>query len=174
MGHRTSDKVMNLRAFLSVAVIVTALSCAAVTQAEATDDPLAGFAPFIGGQWHMEGSYTELEWGVGRRAVNARSYFVVDGQAKLVSEGFWYWHPGEQQIKGVFTAIDMPVELFLYTIRFDGDTMIGDLMAYGSNGKETPFVEKWKLEDGTTFLWTLTSETPDGQEQSMRGTYKRQ
>ncbi len=165
---------MNLNIFLGFAIIIAALSCAGDARAEVAEDPLAGFAPFIGGQWHLEGSYTELEWGVGRRAVNARSYFLVDGQPKLVSEGFWYWHPGEQRINGVFSAIEMPVVLFLYTIRFEGNAMIGDLRAYGSDGKETQFVETWKLEDNSHFSWTLTSEMADGQEQTMSGTYTRQ
>lgn len=165
---------MNLRTFFAISVIMAALFFATEVRSEPDDDPLAGFAPFIGGQWHLDGSYTELEWGVSRRAVNARNYFLVDGQAKLVSEGFWFWHPGEQQIKGVFTAIDMPVVLFLYTTRFEGDAMIGDLRAYASNGKETVFVETWKLEDDSHFSWTLTSETADGEVESMSGTYTRQ
>ncbi len=165
---------MNLKSFLAFGVIVATLFSVSDVRAEAAEDPLAAFAPFIGGQWHLDGSYTELEWGVGRRAVNARSYFVVDGQAKLVSEGFWFWHPGEQQIKGIFTAIDMPVVLFLYTTRFEGDAMIGDLRAYAASGKETVFVETWKLEDDSHFAWTLSSETADGEEQSMSGTYTRQ
>jgi len=165
---------MNSKTFFLPGAILAALLFASDARPEATEDPLAGFAPFIGGQWHLEGSYSELEWGVSRRAVKARNYFVVDGQPKLVSEGFWFWHPGEQQIKGVFTAIDMPVVLFLYTTHFEGDTMIGDLRAYAANGKETEFIETWKLEDDSHFAWTLSSETADGQEQSMSGTYTRQ
>lgn len=165
---------MNLKLFLVFGLVFSVPVFASDTRTESAEDPLAGFAPFIGGQWHLDGSYTELEWGVGRRAVNARNYFVVEGQAKLVSQGFWYWHPGEQQIKGVFTAIDMPVVLFLYTTRFEGNAMIGDLRAYAPSGKETRFVETWKLEGDSQFAWTLTSEMPDGQEQTMSGTYNRQ
>ncbi len=164
---------MKLMRIYGFSAILATLLMAGDARPEATENPLEPFAPFIGGQWHLEGSYTELEWGVGRRAVNARSYFVIDGQAKLVSEGFWYWHPGEQQIKGVFTAIDMPVVLFLYTARFEGDAMILDLRAFAASGKETKFVETWTPEDDAHFAWSLTSETADGQEQTMSGTYTR-
>ncbi len=34
---------------------------------------LAQFAPFIGGQWHLDGSYTELEWGVYAAVESANS-----------------------------------------------------------------------------------------------------
>ena len=155
---------------------VLMLACALLATtaaAEPADNPLASFAGFVGGRWYLEDSYMELEWGVGQRSVSARSYFTVNGESKLVSEGFWYWHPGERRIRGTFTAIDMPVVLFLYMARFEGDTMIGDLVAYGPNGKETKFVETWKLEDEARFTWKLSSETPDGQELSMDGTYIR-
>lgn len=70
-------------------MVLTVLFYAGDAQSDTSHDPLAGFSPAIGGQWHLAGSYTELEWGVGRRGVNARRYFVVDGQPKLVSEGAW-------------------------------------------------------------------------------------
>jgi len=164
---------MNLKTFFYAGVIMATLFFSSAARPEPAQDPLAGFVPFIGGQWHMEGSYTELEWGVSRQSVKARSYFVVDGHSKLVSEGFWYWHPGERQIKGIFTAIDMPVVLFVYTMRFEGAAMIGDLKAFAANGKETEFIETWKLVDDSHFAWTLSSMTADGQEQSMSGTYTR-
>ena len=90
-------------------------------------DHLAPFEQLIGGQWYLEGSYQEFEWGVGRRSVRSRSYFIIEGEPKLVSEGIWFWHPGERQIRGVVTAIDMPVVFFDYTTRFEGNRMVSDL-----------------------------------------------
>ena len=121
-----------MRLFLLMACALLATN----TAAQPDENPLAPFAGFIGGRWYLEDSYMELEWGVGQRSVNARNYFIVNSEPKLVSQGFWYWHPGERQIRGIFTAIDMPVVLFLYAARFEGDTMIGDLRAYGPDGKE--------------------------------------
>ena len=135
--------------------------------------PLQGFERLMGGQWHLDESYQEFEWGVGRQSVRARSYFAVDGQPKLVSEGYWYWHPGEKQIKGLFTAIDMPVVLFEYTTRFEGSTMVNDLTTFAANGNETTFAETWEFVDDMQFEWKLTSELSDGAAAVMSGTYVR-
>ena len=136
-------------------------------------DPLAPFERLAGGEWHLEGSYQVFEWGVGRQSVKARSYFVVEGKPRLVSEGLWFWHPGEAKIKGIFTAIDMPVNFFDYTTRFEGNKMVNTLRAYAPGGKETVFEETWEFTDESHFEWKLMSETPDGMQQQMSGTYTR-
>ena len=138
-----------------------------------SDDHLAPFERFIGGQWHLDESYQELSWGVGRRSVRARSYFVVDGEPKLVGEGSWFWHPGEERIKGVFTAVDMPVVLFVYTTRFEEGKMVSDLRAYDADGNESVFVEIWELDAEGNRVWKLLQETPDGLREVMGGTYVR-
>lgn len=158
----------------SVMVVATTANSQDAKTGHSSANPLQPFERLIGGQWHLGESYQELEWGVGRQSVRARSYFVVAGEAKLVSEGIWYWHPGEQQIKGLFTAIDMPVSLFDYITRFEGDTMVNDLRAYGTSGKETVFAETWKFTDDNHFEWTLTSVLADGSEAVMSDTYTRQ
>lgn len=160
-------------AAVSVMLITSSAISQDVTTGQSSTNPLQPFERLIGGQWHLGESYQELEWGVGRQSVKARSYFVIAGEAKLVSEGVWYWHPGEQQIKGLFTAIDMPVVLFDYTTRFEGDTMVNDLRAYATNGKETIFRETWKFTDDTHYEWKLTSVMPDGSEAVMSDTYTR-
>jgi hypothetical protein len=140
---------------------------------QSTFDPLAPFERLIGGQWHLEGSYQEFEWGVGRRSVKARSYFAADGEPKLVSEGVWFWHPGERQIKGFFTAINMPVVLFDYTTRFEENRMVNDLRAYGPEGSVKVYVETWDFRDDGQFVWKLLQETPEGLKEVMGGTYRK-
>ena len=162
---------MTNRMFLLIIFAAVALGLAA--SANSQSNPLQPFERLIGGQWHLENTSQEFEWGVGRQSVKARSYFITDGQAKLVSEGAWYWHPGLQQIKGVFTAIDMPVVVFDYTTHFDGDTMRNDLKAYAESGKETVFEETWQFVGDSQFEWKLTSTLDDGTEASMIGTYIR-
>lgn len=136
-------------------------------------NPLAPFERLIGGRWYLEGSYQEFEWGVGRRSIKARSYFIVEDEPKLVSEGIWFWHPEEKQIKGVFTAIDMPVEIFEYTSRFEGNSLLSELVAYSAEGGKSRYAEEWEFVDETHFVWTLSIETPDGLRQEMGGTYSR-
>jgi hypothetical protein len=134
---------------------------------------LAGFERLIGGRWHLEGSYQEFEWGVGRRSVRARSFFLVEGKPRLVSEGTWFWHAGEGKVKGIFTAIDMPVELFEYTTRFEGNSIVSDLVAYTADGGRSAYTETWEFLDDAHFQWTLFAVTPDGPRKEMGGTYSR-
>jgi hypothetical protein len=145
----------------------------AADTAPATANPLAPFERLIGGRWHLEGTYQEFEWGVGKRSVKSQSYFVIDGKPKLVAEGMWFWHPGEQQIKGVFTAIEMPVEYFDYTTRFEGNKMVNDLRSYDAKGVETVYVETWEFTDDTQFVWKLMTKTPDGLQEMMSGTFSK-
>lgn len=135
--------------------------------------PLAPFARLVGGQWWLGESYQEFEWGVGRRSVRARSYFIVDGTPRLVSEGSWFRHPGRQQIRGFFTAIDMPVALFEYTTRFEQDRMVSELRAFDPDGGETRYLEILTFTSESQFVWKLFRPTPDGLEEEMGGTYTR-
>lgn len=165
------------RSSLPLLLAVVCLSICAGSYAEdgdsAMSDPLADFERIIGGQWRLEGSHQEFEWGVSRRSVVGRSYFDVDGATKLVSEGLWYWHPGEEKIRGVFTAVDMPVDLFDYTTRFEDDQMISELIAYAADGTRTTYVETWTFTDDSHFVWTLLRETADGLVKEMEGLYTR-
>lgn len=135
-------------------------------------NPLAPFERLIGHEWHLEGSVQVLDWGAGKQSVVARSYFEVDGERRLVSEGLWYWHPGDEQIRGVFTAIMMPVSLFEYTTRFEGDTMINDLVTFTPEGKREEHRETWVIADDS-YEWTLFAKTDDGEKKSMGGTFVR-
>lgn len=170
---------MKSRTFIVLVVIVVILVMPLYVHGQDEDaqqsasNPLAPFERLIGGQWYLQGSYQEFEWGVGRQSVKSRSYFIVDGKPKLVSEGIWFWHPGEKQIKGFFTAIDMPVVFFDYTTRFEENRMVNDLRSYGSKGNESVYVEIWDFTGDTRFVWSLLRKTPDGLKEQMGGTYTR-
>lgn len=138
-----------------------------------TTNPMQAFEQLIGGEWHLDGSYQVFEWGPGRQSVRSRSYFLVEGEAKLVSEGMWYWHPGEGTIKGIFSAVDMPVALFEYVTRFEGNTMRSDLRTFSSDGTEEVFVETFEFTDDSHYVWKLLQDTPDGPTEIMSGTYSR-
>jgi len=170
---------MKMSGMFAVTIAVIALSMAMSANSQQDDtaptssNPLQPFERLIGGQWHLEDTYQEFEWGVGRKSIKARSYLVIAGEAKLVSEGAWFWHPAEKVIRGAFTAIQMPVVFFDYTTRFEGNTMFNELKAYAENGKETIFSETWEFVDDAQFEWKLTSVMPDGSEAMMSGTYVR-
>ena len=75
------------------------------------------------------------------------------------------------QIKGAFTAIDMPVVFFDYTALFEGNKMVADLTAFDAQGVETAYVETWEFTDEAHYVWKLLSETPDGLQEVMGGTF---
>ena len=139
-------------------------------EAEAAD-PLAPFERLIGGQWEAEGSFQKFEWGVGGLSVKTQSFFLVEGEPKLVSEGLWLWHPGEQKLKGYVTAMDMPVSFFDYTTRVDGDTMVHDLRSFSSTGEPSTYQEIWRFIDDTHYEWSLFQVSEAERTKIMGGTY---
>ncbi len=170
---------MNTRYLLALAVVAIAISMPESARLETetsnslAGNPLAKFERLIGGQWHLEESYQEFEWGAGKRSVKAKSYFLVEGKPKLVSEGIWFWHPGAKEVRGIFTAVGMPVELFEYTTHLKSDSIVSDLAAYSSQGLKTVYTESWQFSDDAHFEWTLFVETPNGPQKEMWGTYTR-
>ncbi len=158
---------------LSVLVMGLFLLFSMVVAQESSDDdnPLAPFAVLIGGQWHLEDTYQEFIWGPGKMSVNGRSYQMKDGEPTLVGEGFWFYHPGEQAIKGYFVGTGMGVDVFDYTTRFEDGNMLNDLTTYGDYGGE--WEEVWEFTGDDTFVWTLYQKTPDGPSEMMSGTYQR-
>lgn len=166
-----------LRTLLIVGVVVAvAAPPGAVTQEAAKrgeQNPLAPFDRLIGGEWHLGSSYQEFEWGLGMRSVKSRSYFVENGVPRLVSEGIWFWHPGEGEIRGIFTAVDMPVVFFDYTTRFEEDRMISGLRSFDASGTESAYVEIFDLAGQDRYEWRLMADTSEGRREVMSGTYTR-
>jgi hypothetical protein len=137
------------------------------------DDPLAPFAAFVDGRWHLDGSSQELRWGPGRRSVLARGYLAADGEDRLVSQGMWFWHPGEQRIVGYFTAVDMTPDFFAYVVRFEGAVMVGDVIGYSRDGEPRRYVERWEPLDADRFRWSLREVTDTGEQQTYDAVYTR-
>ncbi len=139
----------------------------------AAPNPLLPFDRLIGGSWQLGNSTSEFEWGVGKRSVRGRSYLTIEGERILVSEGSWYWHPGSKQIRGSFTAINMPVVLFEYTTGFEGDTLFHDLLSYDQAGTEFRYLETWQFTDDSHYVWTLFEKTDDGNVEQMNAIYEK-
>lgn len=137
------------------------------------EERLGPFAQLIGGEWHLGNSYQVFEWGVGKLSVKSKSYFIIEGTPKLVSEGSWFWHPGERKVKGNFSAIQMPAELFEYLTHFEDNKMVNELKTYAADGKQEVYTEIWEFLDETNFRWTLYSKTGPEPTKIMEGTYQR-
>ena len=130
-------------------------------------NPLTPFARLIGGEWYYDGkdgAYTHhhFEWGVGQKTVISRSYAPDNNGEVLVSEGFWFWHPAEQTIKGYHIAIGMPVEVFEYTTTFEGNKMVSELRATNPEGAVANHIETWQFTDEDHYVCTVDNKTPAG------------
>jgi hypothetical protein len=121
----------------------------------------------------MEGSYQVFEWAVGGKAIRARSYFATDDAPVLVGEGAWFWHPGDGVIRGYQLAEGMGLDLFDYRSRWEGDTLVSDLVAYDAEGVASEYHETWEFAGRDAYEWTLYAKTPDGMQKAMGGTFTR-
>ncbi|MDX1637295.1 MAG: hypothetical protein R3281_04960 [Balneolaceae bacterium] len=130
-------------------------------------DPLSKFEQFIGGEWEMDGSVQVYEWGVGKQSIRARSYSVNGSERNLVAEGTWYWHPATKQIRGIFTAVNMPFTLLEYRSEFrDNSTLVSTFTAYDSSGTTATYRELMWTQNDSTYLWELWQNS-DGSEQKI-------
>ena len=134
----------------------------------AAETPLEAFGALVVGEWEAEDSRHVLEWGVARKVVRSSSYFKVEGEWTLVSEGLWFWDARQEQVRGVAVATGMPVELFEYRSKIRENEVVHELDAQGPAGGK--FVERWKFGGGE-YRWTL--ESPQGGEPIMGGTFQR-
>ena len=136
-------------------------------------NPLEPFTQLIGGEWHLEGSYQVFEWGVGKKSIISKSYFIIDEKPQLVSEGTWFWHPGIEKVKGYFTAVMMPAELFDYTSYFENDMMVSELITYDQAGKKSNYLETWQFIDNDHYIWTLFTSNNGDKQKLMGGEFTR-
>ena len=134
---------------------------------------LAPFTRLVGGEWHLGDSYSTFEWGVGNQSIISKGYFMNEGSPTLVSEGIWFWHPGEKKIKGFSTAIGMPIAFFDYTTYSNGNILEHRLKCYTAKGEEQNYMETWEFTDANSYVWTLYAIVPEGKTKVMDGTYLR-
>lgn len=139
-------------------------------------NPLQSFESIIGGEWWLgEESYQTFEWGVGNLSVKGESYFVINGEHVKVSDGEWFYHPGENKIRGFFNAKNMPINFFDYETSFDDKgNMINSIIGFGSMGNGLTFHETWEFTSENSFIWTLSTIGEDGSlTEMMKDTYNR-
>lgn len=118
-------------------------------------EPLKPFEQFIG-EWKLDNAVQVFEWGVGKTSVMGKSYRLDSDKSRtLISEGMWFWHPGEQKVKGFFMAINMPVVFFDYTTRFQDRKMVSELSSFDKTGNKSSYTEWMELQSDSTYKWTL-------------------
>ena len=135
-----------------------------------TNESLAAFGALVVGSFEANDSRHEYEWGIDGRVIRSRSYFKSDEGWTLVSEGMWFWDPGESIVRGAVVAIDMPVDLFEYRSVVEDDEIVHELMAHGAQGGR--FIERWVFDDDG-YRWTLERPSDESTERLMSGAYRR-
>lgn len=155
---------------LALSLLLPCLDAATASE-EAPANPLAPFERLVGGEWHFGNQYQVYEWGLGQRSIHARGYQVVDGEAKLVSDGLILYHPGEQSLVGYIVAEGMGIDVFDYHMTFEGDRMVGTLKTFGQLTGE--FEEIWEFTDESHYEWSLFQATLEGKVEMMKGTFER-
>ena len=161
---------------LLIGIVLASVSAVAFGLGESQPpDELRPFEQLVGGAWYLEtgDSYHVFEWGVGRRSVHSRSYFVSEDGDQLVSEGTWFWHPGADAIKGYATAIEMGIDVFEYTTWFEQDVAVHELRTWGPMAGDAPMRETWSFTDADHYEWALLEDRGDGFERIMGGRYER-
>ena len=160
------------RSWLAAALLLIALPASAAAQEMRPE--LAPLARLVGGSWHFGAdTYHTFTWGVGRQSVISKSYFVLPDGDKLVSEGTFFYHPGEGTLKAYAVAIDMGLDYFEYTIEARGDTLVMGLEVFGPEAGDKPLREVWVFTGDDHYIWTLFQEEEGGWERWMGGLYER-
>lgn len=143
---------------------------AAVPQTTAAGSDLEAFGALVVGTWEAADSRHVLEWGVGRRVIRSRGYFLIDGDWMLVSEGIWYEDRDAARIRGVVLAVEMPIDRFEYSTVVNGSEVVHELVAHGEAGGR--YRETWTF-DGSGYRWMVAKIGTDGLEPMMKGSYRR-
>ncbi len=153
-----------------MAFLATTLSALDPVPARAQQPELERLGDLIVGTWTAEDSRHVIEWGVGHRLIKSQSFFLVDGEWSLVSEGFWFWDGEADLIRGTHLAIGMPADRFEYETVVKSDEVVHDLTAFGATREH--YVETWTF-DGEGYDWRLEQPTPDGPQRIMGGRYQK-
>jgi hypothetical protein len=153
---------------MAAAAVLDPGGAEAQTVAGADDgaEALAAFGALVVGQWASDSSRHEFEWGVGNQVIKSTSH-ALDGDAwVVVSEGWWYWDPADETVRGTTVAVGMGIDLFEHRSRVHENEVVHDLVSYGDFGGV--YVERWTF-DADGYTWALEQ---DG-ERLMGGAYRR-
>ncbi len=122
---------------------------------DSTSNPLQHFEHLIGGVWTADKTHQTFEWGVGKKSVVSKLYFIEPDSLKLVGELLWFWHPGLKKIKGYGTSIDMAMDFFDYTTNFETPyKMVNTFVGYGGQFDGVPQLEVVEFIAEDKYKWT--------------------
>lgn len=160
-----------IRTLYSLMALTVTSSIVLAQDSVEKSNPLTNFAPIIG-SWTFGETIQKFTWGPGEKSVNVSQQAVKDNDTSIVTTGLFFYHPGDNSVKGYFSAVNMGIDLFEYTsVTFSGDTIFADLTTYGDYGGE--FKETWVATDADHWTWTLYQVGASAATQLMTGVFER-
>ena len=145
----------HLRQLATAGALGLLLASPGASQQPVGPTALEAFGSLVEGRWEAAGSRHEFTWGVGRRVIRSQSWFGEADEWTLVSEGWWYWDPVDETVRGQTIAVDMGVDLFEHRSRVEGRIIISDLVSHGNFGGV--YVERWMFDDDG-YDWVLEQD----------------
>jgi hypothetical protein len=153
---------MSLRGVFAAALILLAQP---ITQADEPStppaDPLLPFARFVGGAWETEGDFkvhVAYEWGLNKKLLKIKSYFVGKNGPQLAYESVVYWHPQKKEV--VFQSISAQGGMFDGVMTPKGDVYTSVFTSYEGD-KVVPFRQTIEFLDDDHVLWTVLGKKGD-------------
>ena len=171
-----------MRGKLRLVVSIFAVAAFALAADEApppSDGPLAAVAPFVGGEWHIDGKWANgealkaretFEWGLAKKFVEVRTFVAKnDGSGEY------------ERYRGIFAVKDG--KLVSYNFAYDGGNTLDDVSVDGKVIKlkravtnvDVPTVILQEIErtGDDTFRWRVWLERDGKKDQIMDGEWKR-
>ena len=169
---------ITLAAVLFVTLTALAPTRGADDAAPPADGPLAALAPFVGGEWHIDGKWANGEalkarevftWGLGHKFVEVRTWVSRnDGSGEY------------ERYRSVFAVKDG--KLVSYNFAYDGDNTVDEATVDGKTLKikrdvagPSPMVIRQEIElvEADKFRWRVSMERDGKSEQIMDGEWTR-
>jgi hypothetical protein len=125
-------------------------------------NPLQPFEFLIGGEWSTNTTAQTFEWGVGKKLVHSKLYYITNNDTSLAGEITWFWHPGQKQIKGYGHLLNDQVSFFDYTTEFsDSRRMNNSITGYNSQSMSIPIIESIEFLENDSYRWTMYERVLD-------------
>lgn len=170
LARRPVRLVLSPTVALALGMVLSALP-STEARADRETGPLAPLARLVGGEWHTEGQFQVMEWGLDGRSIHASGYRWVAGEPVLVSDGMIFHHPADDSIRGTFAAEGMGIDLFEYRFEARGDTLHGHLRTHGAMAGS--FEEIWVFTDDDHYDWKLYQRADDELRLMMEASFER-
>ncbi len=154
-------------------IIAFCLFLASSSNAQVTN-PLQPFEFLVGGEWSTPTTVQTFEWGVGNQTVHSKLYFINATDTVLTGEISWFWHHGEEKIKGFGHLLSDQISFFDYSTEFtDSNRMNNSIVGYNQQGQALNIIESIEFLDTDEYRWTMYDRVLDELKPQLSITFTR-